>query len=502
MKKPTVIAAAVLGALLLVTAAWKISQDRSSTTPEGGFSVPAGESLDKVEIADGDKKTVLVRKDDVWRLVEPIDYAVDKIAGEDLDKIFKAGLGTDLNVVTADTKKYEFEGAPTVTLFAGETLIAKFLVGKEISVKGTGAKRTWIQPEGQQGAYRAQAGLRTTLVRELAKWRNKQITDFKDEDVNKVTMSYDGLTVVLERKAGEKFEGLEKTEGIWTALEPKGVEVDSQAVERWVGAAGRLRIDAFQDDATPEAAGLDKPAATYTFSLTGGDTTLHVGGPVPPDTSADGDAKKQNDTYLSIGGQKWVYSAKSWATRSVFKKLGDLRAKEVLKLDKATVTGLSFKPEGEERALQLRLKEGTWSVVRGDGKPLDQSIVQALLRTSTNLRASKLAESNQTPTDTGLGSEEREAVVLSLQDGSTTTIFLGAKAEESKDDRWAQVGPEGQIFLLAGYNVKKLRPKLDSLIRKPGSAPKSAPAGLGGLPPGMKLPPGVTLPPGMQPGGR
>ena len=134
MKKPTQIAAGVLVALVSVVVLWKVSQGRSTTDPDGGFSVPGGESLDRIEITEGDKKTALVRKDGVWRLAEPIDFAMDKTAAEDLEKLFKNGLGTDLNVATADGKKYEFEDGPTVVLFEAGAQTAKFRVGKEISV--------------------------------------------------------------------------------------------------------------------------------------------------------------------------------------------------------------------------------------------------------------------------------------------------------------------------------------------------------------------------------
>lgn len=508
MKKPTLIAGAVLLALVLAVLATKLGTGERTGQPEGGYSVPALADLDKVEIVEGDKKTVLTRKDGLWRLAEPIDFPVDKTVAEDLDKIFVNGLGTDLGADDADPVAYDLgPGAPVVTVFAGGAQKAKFSVGKEIVVEATNAKRTWILPEGG-GVFRAQDGLRSKLLIDLDKWRRKQITDFKEDDVTQVAMEYDGLKVVMQRKVGDKPEGSDKSIGVWTVTEPAGVEVDSQAVDRWVGAVGRLRIDKFADDAAPAAAGLDKPTATYTVTTGAGDVVLHIGGDAPVEAAADDKKPGEPDTYLSLGGEKWIYQAKAWGARSVFKKLGDIRPKEVLTLDKEKIVKLRFRPAGDAEPIELVKADKGWQVLGREAEAVDASIVDALVRTVTGLRATKLAESNQTAAQVGLAPDTREELVIGMQGEESTVLHLGSRAE-GKDDRWAQVG-EGQIFLLAGFNANKLTPKMDTIIRKPGDAPASAPGGNGlppgfpggmkGLPPGMQgLPPGMQgLPPGMQ----
>ena len=497
MKKPTLIAGAVLLALVVAAAGWKLSGGEKSTEPDAGYEVPKLDDLDKLEIVEGEKRTVLVKKDGKWRLAEPIDFPVDKVAAEDLDKAFANGLGTDLKGLGDDPAKYSLgDDAPTVTVFAGGAQKAKFALGNEVDIKATGAKRTWIRPEGK-GIFRAQAGLRTVLLRDLEKWRYKQITNFKEDDVTGVVMNYDGLKVTLARKAGDKPEGATKSVGVWTVTDPPGVELDSGAVDRWVGAVGRLRIDKFQDDAQPAAAGLDKPRATYTITTNTGDVVLHIGGDLPAVEAKEGARKEEPDTYLSLAGEKWIYSAKAWGVRSAFKKLGDLRPKEVLTLEKEKIVKLRFTPDGEETPIEVIKGEKGWVVVGRESESADQSLIDALLRTVTALRASKLAESNQTVGQLGLAPESRHQIVIGMDGSESTVINLGSSVE-GKDDRWAQVG-DGQIFLLAGFNAKKLTPKIDALIRKPGDAPASKP---GGMPPGMQgLPPGMQgLPPGF-PGG-
>lgn len=484
MKKQTIIAVAVLaclvGALLL------LMQYEPRGEQKIEYAVPSIEKVDKIQIVDGDKKIVVAKKGDKWSLLEPVGYPVEDAVAEDLDKLIKLGIGLDMEKGKVDAAPYELGAtAPTATFFAGETALVTLHIGKEEQVKSTGVKRTFIMPDGQEGIYRAQAGLKTTLVRDVDKWRAKKVTSFEGKAVTAMEIAYDSTKLAFAHKDDK-----------WELAAPAGVKLDSSAVDRLASAAGRLRIDGFADDAKGADTGLDSPLMTLTFTVTGQDkpVTIKLGAPV---RGEDGSVGDNPDQYLQLDGAKWVYTVKSWTYKNLFKKLGDLRDKEMLSIDAADITTMTFvgaAPAGANIVLAKHAKG--WELTAPSKAAVPTANATKITGFLSKVRAKSIPE-GITAEAAGIGVEGAKRLEVTRKDGSVSVLHLGKPVAEGKKDIYARVGSDGLIFTIASWSVDNLTPTVDKLTKEPPPPPKM-PAG--GMPRGMPGMPGMPggMPPGMR----
>ena len=485
MKKETLIAIGVLAALSIGLLVLMQSGDKS---PEPiAYTIPKLDKADKIEITQDGKTTVLAKKDGAWRLQAPIDYPVASSAAEKLDKLLSRPIGMDMDYDASAASKYELgDSAASVAIYVGADKKASFRVGKEITVQPTNVKRAFISPKGQDRVFRAQAGLRTELLKALDDWREKKLVDFEEKDVTGVTIrTADGTEVVLAKADGE--------EGAWSLTKPEGVRLDETVAKRLPGAAARLRAAGFADDASAEQTGLDTPSHSLIFTLVGDKkpVTIHFGNPLKEDKGAGGGSTSP-DVYMKVGDEKWVYTVKNWTWSQLAKGLPELRDKQMLKLDTKEIASLTFaKPEGDPLVVESTA-EG-WKLTKPEAKDVPEANVNAITRIIGDLKASSVPDTD--PAKAGLADPTKATrVTVTLKDGSTKTILLGDAAAEGKKDLFARVD-DGMVFVLASFNATKLTPTAESLTKEPAAAPP------GGMPPGMPggMPGG--LPPGMMPGG-
>lgn len=493
MKKPTLIVAGLFVALIAIFFA---VQSADNTGPkELGYAIPKMAALDKVEVVQGDKKTTFVKKDGAWRLAEPVDYPMSETAQNDLAKLLEGGVEMDRDMgKVKDLNKYELGAdAATVTLYDGGAKKASFKVGKEITVQNTLAKRTYIQPEGAEAVYRAQAGFPSKLLVEANTLREKKLFDFKKEDVSAIEMSADGQKIAFNRADSEA------SEPAWSTADPKAGKLDGLALDRLASAIGRLRVDGFADGVSDADAGLDKPAVTLTLTRKSADpVTIMIGGEAKKDAGA---AAGEPDRYFKVGGQPWVYTLKAYTAKGIDKRLADMRAKEMFSFDSEKAQKITVARPGEGAETTEAVKDGpVWQMKAPREAKADASIVGAALRTLSDLKAERVPDI--AAAQAGITPESAIRVEVTRDGAEPVVVFLGAKTSEDKSARYARVGDSGPVFELAGYQADKLLAiEAEKLApTKPPTPPASAPAG---LPPGLQgIPPGAlkNLPPGMIPG--
>jgi hypothetical protein len=489
MKKQTIIAVAVLaclvGALLLVL------QHEPRGEQKIEYSVPSVEKVDKIQIDNGDKKVVVAKKGETWSLVEPVDYPVDEAVSGDLDKLLKQGIGIDMAKGKVDATQYELgPTAPKVTFFEGTNAVAALRLGKEAQIQATGVKRTFVMPDGQEEIFRAQAGLATTLVRDLDKWRAKKVTTFETSAVTAMEIAYDDAKLAFVRK-DEK----------WELTSQAGVNLDQSAVDRLAAAAGRIRVDGFADEVNPEGAGVVSPMMTLTFTVTGQDepVVVKLGGPV---RAEDGTVADNPDQYLQIGDAKWIYTVKSWSHKNLFKKLGDLRDKEMLTMDADQIATLNFVGAGPENSNIVIAKTADgWELTEPKKEAVPTANVTKITGFLSKVRAKDIPDGVSAET-AGIGGEGAKRLEIKRTDDSVTVLHIGKPVAEGQNDIYARVGEDGLIFTIASWSADNLNPTVEELVTEPPpppAMPEGMPPGMGmpGMPGGMRGMPG-GMPPGMR----
>ena len=449
MKKPTLIAAGVLVALLVVFFALRGIDDNAPAPID--FEVPRIDNLEKVEITQGDKKVVLAREGDKWRLKAPVDYPVSEGAQKDLDKLFGAAIGMDRTLEAgADPARYGLDkDTALVAIYAGGEKKIAFVVGSEATVSGTFVKRTWVKPEGGDRIYRAKEGLRTKLVLDdFNKLREKKLLDFKKEDVASIELSYEGREFTFERAPGEGEEAKET----WKSTSPAGEKLDVAAIDRLASAAGRLRAEGFGDGVALPAAGLDKPALRASFKLKEGKAhTILLGGEV----KAEGEEAPKGGParHIKLGDADWIYTVSSSTASQLDKRLADLRSKDMMTVETSQVEKIAISVPGKKKA-EVVLVEGAWKLIAPTESEASKDLVDAALRAVGALKAARVPD--VTAEASGLVPESAIQIVFTLAGGDVRNVFVGKKVDEAKEDRYVRVGETGPIFELAGFQASKL----------------------------------------------
>ena len=185
MKKETLIA---IGVLAVLSIGLLVLMQGSNNEPEPiGYTIPKLADADKIEIAENGTTITLAKEGDGWRIKHPIDYPVAETASTALNTLLSRPIGMDMDYATDAAAKYELgDTAATVTIYVGADAKASFKVGKEITVQPTNVKRVFIQPTDAKRIYRAQAGLRSELIKKLDDWRNKKLFSFEEADITTI----------------------------------------------------------------------------------------------------------------------------------------------------------------------------------------------------------------------------------------------------------------------------------------------------------------------------
>ncbi len=444
MKKPTILAALVLVVLVGAFVALQASSDKPQQAQT--YRIEPMKGLDKIEIKHPDKTITLAYKDKAWRLSDPIDYPITMSVSKNLERVLRGGLKMDLTVAKPELEKYQLgPEAPVVTLFAGDQS-QSFRLGKDITVSGTKAKRSFVQPMTGEPVYRAQAGLSGLLGRSVEEWREKQILRFDKDEVLKVDMNYGGKTVTLSKEADK-----------WVSTE--GFSVDEGALASFLESLGRLTVSSFVSEKDAASLGFAAPVLTHTLTLKDGRVkTLVVGG------------KWEKGRAVKLAGEPWVYGLNASGSRAVIKSMGHLRPRDIFALDINTIAEVTLTPEGANKPLSIRREGKDWVLSQPiAGAKLDPGIVTALVRTLGNLKAQRMAEKEITAQQAGLIPGSMSLVRLRLQSGTETLVELGAVPKGGVKDRYARI-QGGEIFVLDAFKAQKLVPPLQTLVRP--EAPK------------------------------
>lgn len=203
-------------------------------------------------VADGDRVQV-VREDDRWRLLEPVEDVADadhvrNLIGDldalrvvefldDPPPLAELGLEEPATRVTV----VRSEGGEPIRLDFGASRTTEG-GATEVAARRNGTDVFWVNDRAA-----------TRLAKAPVRWRATKVADFDTWDAERLTISAGGQSVTLER-----------SDGMWRA--PEGGEVDHAAVQDRLAAIAGLEAIEF-DLLEPAVA----PAGTVELALADGD---------------------------------------------------------------------------------------------------------------------------------------------------------------------------------------------------------------------------------------
>ncbi len=427
----------LLAAVLIVVFREDLTGGRAepeSRRSEGEAFLP-GVALDDVtevrlEAADAEgrltTKLAAVKKDEKWRLTEPVegradDYEVRRLLRGVLDAkrrsvISRPGAKGQPSLKDLDLDPPAFRLTFKAKAKGGETKTYTVDVGRPAAV-GSGV---YVRLDGAEEVVLLDTDdLLKRARRRLADYRDRNLLDLKRDEVVRMVLETPKATIRLDRAEDDPDR--------WVIAEPLSARADPDAASELLRTAVGLMVADFIKDGVEDFApyGLDRPRLTLTLYKKApekGEEKSDEKGekeaegkkeaekkkeaePVPAAVLAFGGWAdlKQESVYARLEGSASVVSVEKRDFAKLDKRLEDLRDRHVLALDtdRAVEVQVRLPAElAEEKApvaYTLTKREGTWFVQTGDRKPTkaDAGAVSDLLKELADLKVLYFAEGDR-----------------------------------------------------------------------------------------------------------
>jgi len=185
-----------------------------------------------------DRALEAVRAGAGWLIQSPVVFPGDEV---NLDAIAStlANLTTEAEI--------DAPGAPQIYGLGDDARWVRFRVGPQTHGLGIGAEtpvggNVYVKREGDGKIYTAAAFRVGSFDRDLASLRDRRVLDFDRTQVNRISASWSGGRVVLERR-----------EGAWSITDPVAAAgpADQRTVDGLLSDVAFLRAEGFDDTAKP-----------------------------------------------------------------------------------------------------------------------------------------------------------------------------------------------------------------------------------------------------------
>lgn len=220
------------------------------------------EKVDGFDITAGGKTLALAKDGGEWKITRPVatraDFgSVEGVIGR-LQTVQMKAMVAD-NATPADLKKYGLDKPEaTVNLNAGSTH-ATFLVGGKAS-----DTTVYARDASKPSVVTVESALLDDLKKGADDYRRKDIFEFRPFNANRIELTRDGQTVVLEKAKGQGENAQDK----WRRVSPNPADLDREKADGLTSKLSNLRAASFVDAAAKT--GTDKPALSVTVKFDDG----------------------------------------------------------------------------------------------------------------------------------------------------------------------------------------------------------------------------------------
>lgn len=250
------------------------------------------EKITKITLQNETKTDiVLEKKGDKWQLTKPVDYPANQGNVKSLlDNLKELKLKEQIETGTASYKDYNLEDGKSmhVVAFKGSDKAIDLYFGK------SGGRGQMVRKAGTDGVFAATGYSAFLYTRDAKSLRDNEILKLDDAALTQVEVVNETGTFLF-KKDGETWKG---------TLKDKAIDrFDDAKVKDLVRAYKTLTAEDYADGKSDADTGLDKPAATITFSRKEGDPVkVEVG------KTSTGESR-----YLRTPGKPQAFVVSSWA---------------------------------------------------------------------------------------------------------------------------------------------------------------------------------------------
>jgi hypothetical protein len=484
MKRNTVVALVILAAL---TGLYFAVREQPETEVDSPMTLEKVEGLSRIEITpapggsdeegggdgesendtDSDRPDLIAfeKKEGEWWLTRPVESPVaDDVAGT-LDDAFGSAIRTDdLKLSPDDASTYEVDDPQgvTVALYGKDASspVHELVVGKQMSVPGTGVERTYVRRAGSKKIYRAQFAIGDFVRKNVGDFRSKTILNLDEASISTLTFERnDGTTIALEKK-----------DGSWTIARPEvDFEIDEGEVQSIVGALASLNASGFASDQDLSALGLKEPTVRLTVSTGDSESTLLLG-------RVEGN--KEPMFHVKKPDEPFKYELSTYTGEKLDAMLTDVRSKTPRSFDKEAITRVEFPGDNPPFVVE-KSDDGSWAIVRPEEteESLNTSKLDGHLSTIAEPRVTGFPDID--PREAGVV-EGAEKIQVEMQ-GNSYTIRLG-KTVEGSEDRYMKFDDQSEMYTISKHVARQLTPSVEDVTGET-QKPTGGPGNMGG--PGM-----------------
>jgi hypothetical protein len=217
------------------------------------------EKVDGIDVSASGKTLTVAKEGSDWKITKPVqtkaDFgSVEGLVGR-LQSVQMKSIVAD-NPPPADLKKYGLDKPEaTVNLSAGSTR-ATLLVG------GKAADNTvYARDASRPAVVTVESALLDDLKKSADDYRRKDVFEFRPFNANRIEMTRNNETVVLERVKGQG----ENAPDTWRRVSPDAKDVDREKSDSLLSKLSNIRAASFVDSTAKT--GLDKPALTVSVKF-------------------------------------------------------------------------------------------------------------------------------------------------------------------------------------------------------------------------------------------
>jgi hypothetical protein len=348
------------------------------------------------------------RRDDRWRLVEPLDFpadtvAVDAMAGALADlaheQAIESGQALEVYGLGPGARRVEFGTA------SGSHAL-------RIGNKAPLGSNTYVARGADDAVFTVSTWRTNALSEELLDLRDRRVLAFDRNAVRSIEASWQGGRVVIERVG----EG-------WRLREPLDGPADEERVDGLLSDLTYLRTDGFVDDALGDAeAGLDPPDYAVSLELASDDPDA-----APRTLRFALGSPRSDGRRLARGTHDTLYALASERIDEFPRELVEYRDRELARfvVSEASALELVFASEpgdeggGASVRVEIRRDDTGWT----SEPPLRQGAGGDMVAALANLKASDIVAES-------IGDDELEA--LGLAPPRTRIRILGRPSGEGE----------------------------------------------------------------------
>lgn len=305
------------------------------------------EQVQELEIFARDKKKLTLRKEDQWRIVEPVKAGVDDGALQDfLRSLAHAELEKDITASPEDLKPYGLADPLLKVRWRAAEQWMELIVGEKNPVGEGHYAKAFDKPN----VVLLSAGMWSAINKNLNELRKKELFSFHTKDLR--------VLEVARQEGGMLRLEYQESDGTWKSLEHPEVKIKKSKVENILEQLSWLRARSFLENETVNLKkhGLDPPAITVRLEKKDGGTL----------EAAFSRTDKERKTVSVVSSQlSGVAQVDATVTEELPKDLAALEDRSILKVKREEIQQVRW-VLGEASGQAVQAGDGKWGAKRGD----------------------------------------------------------------------------------------------------------------------------------------